>query len=183
MEGVFDYKPSDEEDFYKILGCDELSATEQINAEYRVRVREVHPDKNQDSPEAERKFHLLQKARDTLVNEESRKLYDAWRHSGLSVPYEQWLHLKKHVHVSMHWATKPRKEPMLEHYPSESSDIIQDTTQTVPGDGEAGASSSTQIDGRGNSTGGSSANWGWRNDSWSSDSPSETLRKFRNYEI
>ena len=34
------------DDYYELLGCDELSTTEQINAEFRHKVRKFHPDKN-----------------------------------------------------------------------------------------------------------------------------------------
>ncbi|XP_070544475.1 dnaJ homolog subfamily C member 12-like [Ptychodera flava] len=206
MDSVLDYKPKDEDDFYKILGCDELSTTDQINAEYRARVLACHPDKNPDDPEKEHQFHLLQRAKDVLTNEESRKVYDTWRRSGLAVPYDQWVHMRKNVHISMHWAMKKRKEPMLEHHPVE-------TETTTHKEGSQGAASSSSQDvKRDCSTGvekpptnesvsrqpqlehfsfkgssashiGTSQQWGWRDESWSTNPPSETLRKFRNYEI
>ena len=33
------------EDLFDIIGCDETASTEQIKAEYRHRVRKLHPDK------------------------------------------------------------------------------------------------------------------------------------------
>lgn len=34
------------EDFYELLGCDELNTKEQINAEFKKKALKYHPDKN-----------------------------------------------------------------------------------------------------------------------------------------
>ena len=34
------------DDFYALLDCDELSSTDQINAEFRQKAKLLHPDKN-----------------------------------------------------------------------------------------------------------------------------------------
>uniref|UniRef100_A0A3Q2P359 J domain-containing protein n=1 Tax=Fundulus heteroclitus TaxID=8078 RepID=A0A3Q2P359_FUNHE len=52
MEAVFGRKPEDLEDYYGLLGCDELSSTEQILNEYRIRALACHPDKHPDNPAA-----------------------------------------------------------------------------------------------------------------------------------
>ena len=36
------------DDFYAILGCDELATSDQINAEFRQKAKKLHPDKNPD---------------------------------------------------------------------------------------------------------------------------------------
>ena len=35
-----------EDDFYALLGCDELASTDQINAEFRQKAKLLHPDNN-----------------------------------------------------------------------------------------------------------------------------------------
>ncbi|CAH3174592.1 unnamed protein product [Porites evermanni] len=112
-----------QDDYYSLLGCDELATTEQINAEFRQKAKECHPDKNSGDQAAKKLFERLKQARNTLCNEEGRKKYDKWRKSGIAVPYEQWLELSGAVHTSLHWAAKPRKELMLDWKKSEEKNL------------------------------------------------------------
>ena len=48
-----------EDDFYALLGCDELATTEQINAEFRQKAKLHHPDKNPGDKTAEKLFERL----------------------------------------------------------------------------------------------------------------------------
>ncbi|XP_020602696.1 dnaJ homolog subfamily C member 12-like [Orbicella faveolata] len=117
MEDFFDVliNKIKKDDFYALLGCDELASTDQINAEFRQKAKLLHPDKNPGDHNTAKLFERLQNARNVLCNEESRKRYDFWRRSGIAVPYEQWVELSGAVHTSLHWAAKPRKELMLDH--------------------------------------------------------------------
>ena len=45
-----------QDDFYSLLGCDELATTEQINAEFRQKAKECHPDKNPGDQAAKKLF-------------------------------------------------------------------------------------------------------------------------------
>lgn len=108
-----------QDDFYALLGCDELATTEQINAEFRQKAKLYHPDKNPDDREAKHLFERLKHARNVLCNEETRRKYDHWHRSGIAIPYEQWIELSGAVHTSLHWAAKPRKEPMLDYQKGE----------------------------------------------------------------
>ena len=45
-----------EDDFYALLGCDELATTEQINAEFRQKAKLYHPDKNPGDKAAAKLF-------------------------------------------------------------------------------------------------------------------------------
>ena len=45
-----------QDDFYSLLGCDELATTEQINAEFRQKAKECHPDKNPGDQAANKLF-------------------------------------------------------------------------------------------------------------------------------
>lgn len=48
MEDFFDVlmKKIKEDDFYTLIGCDELATAEQIKNEFRQKVKLLHPDKN-----------------------------------------------------------------------------------------------------------------------------------------
>ena len=45
-----------QDDFYSLLGCDELATIEQINAEFRQKAKECHPDKNPGDQAAKKLF-------------------------------------------------------------------------------------------------------------------------------
>ncbi|XP_048666068.1 dnaJ homolog subfamily C member 12 isoform X3 [Marmota monax] len=90
MDAILNYKLDDSEDYYTLLGCDELSSVEQILAEFKVRALECHPDKHPENSKAVETFQKLQKAKEILTNEESRARYDHWRRSQISMPFHQW---------------------------------------------------------------------------------------------
>ncbi|XP_061017613.1 dnaJ homolog subfamily C member 12 isoform X2 [Dama dama] len=90
MDAILNYKSEDTEDYYTLLGCDELSSVEQILAEFKVRALECHPDKHPENSKAVEAFQKLQKAKDILTNEASRARYDHWRRSQMSMSFQQW---------------------------------------------------------------------------------------------
>ncbi|XP_060097106.1 dnaJ homolog subfamily C member 12 [Heteronotia binoei] len=196
MDAILNFRPEDMEDYYNLLGCDELSTVEQIISEFKVRALECHPDKHLGNPEAVEKFQKLQHAKEILSNEDSRARYDYWRRSKLAIPFQQWEALNGSIKTSMHWAVKGKKEPMLEapdlnlnH--KKTNECLQGAennngglleNQTGPGDfdpsdGKLLSPKSPDIPGFSDPNG-----WHLRF-RWSGDTPSELLRKFRNYEI
>ncbi|XP_045926489.1 dnaJ homolog subfamily C member 12 isoform X1 [Micropterus dolomieu] len=114
MEALLNCTPEDLEDYYGLLGCDELSSTEQILNEYKIRALACHPDKHLDNPRAVADFQKLQEAKEVLCNETKRKNYDLWKRSGVAMPFHDWQALNDSVKTSMHWAVRKKKEPMLE---------------------------------------------------------------------
>ena len=58
MEDLYDVllNKVKDDDFYALLGCDELATTEQINAEFRQKAKLHHPDKNPGDKAAEKLF-------------------------------------------------------------------------------------------------------------------------------
>ncbi|XP_055209660.1 dnaJ homolog subfamily C member 12 isoform X3 [Gorilla gorilla gorilla] len=144
MDAILNYRSEDTEDYYTLLGCDELSSVEQILAEFKVRALECHPDKHPENPKADpgdkseclarlpasfapislqneislprtvETFQKLQKAKEILTNEESRARYDHWRRSQMSMPFQQWEALNDSVKTSMHWVVRGKKDLMLE---------------------------------------------------------------------
>ena len=64
-ESILNYEKDPKEDYYGILGCDKSSSAEQILAEFKVRAKQLHPDKS-DDPACEEKFKLLHTVREWL---------------------------------------------------------------------------------------------------------------------
>ncbi|KAG5881333.1 hypothetical protein JTB14_020583 [Gonioctena quinquepunctata] len=164
VDAILEYTKKEEEDYYAILGCDENSSVEQINAEYKVRALQFHPDKNEGNKGAEHKFQLLKEAKDILCDPERKCNYDKWRNSGISITYKQWLGMKEHVHQSMHWTTPKTKDRMLESGGSSGPSSL--------GSGVTAAQ-------RRASEGGANLHFGGRGagSAWGTDPPSEYVQK------
>lgn len=188
------YSPTDTEDYYTLLGCDELSSVEQILAEFKARALECHPDKHPENTQAVETFQKLQKAKEVLTNKESRARYDQWRRSQVSMPFQQWEALSDSVKTSMHWAVRGKKDLMLEDSDQthtskagnedgseqrqvKSEDLGTSTEKTEPTESKFLEKSNPD------SPGFSDVNGQHLRFRWSGDAPSELLRKFRNYEI
>ncbi|KAM8806241.1 DJC12 protein, partial [Eudromia elegans] len=196
MDAVLNCSPGDLEDYYNLLGCDELSTVEQILAEFKVKALECHPDKHPGDPKAVQSFQKLQQAKDILANEESRARYDYWRRSKVTIPFQQWEALSNSVKTSMHWAVQRKKEQMLEAPVNNSNNVTSEIWTPQIENSEEGLSdgireqedvaipdvkplSSKNPD----SPRFSEGNYWHLRFRWSGDAPSELLRKFRNYEI
>ncbi|XP_061600988.1 dnaJ homolog subfamily C member 12 [Cololabis saira] len=168
MDSVLSCKPEDLEDYYGLLGCDELSSTEQILNEYKIRALACHPDKHPDKPGAVADFQKLQEAKDVLCHEDKRKNYDLWKRSGITIPFHDWKALSDSVKTSMHWAVKTKKKPMLEESKAERP-VISHADENRCEQEESAVLSS--------------GDYYHRRFRWAADSPSGLLQKFRNYEI
>lgn len=70
-------------DFYGILGVGRSASAEEIKKAYRKRARELHPDANPDSPDAEEKFKELSRAYEVLSDQQERAQYDRFGEAGL----------------------------------------------------------------------------------------------------
>ncbi|XP_030342948.1 dnaJ homolog subfamily C member 12 isoform X2 [Strigops habroptila] len=195
MDAILNCRPDDLEDYYNLLGCDELSTVEQILAEFKIKALECHPDKHPGNPKAVENFQKLQQAKEILTNEESRAHYDYWRRSKITIPFQQWEALSNSVKTSMHWAVQNKKDQMLEAPDLNNSNNIASEiwTQKTENDGLSdgnGEQDDVAIpDGKPESSKNpdsprfSEANYWHLHFRWSGDAPSELLRKFRNYEI
>lgn len=197
MDAILNYRPEGGEDYYALLGCDELSSVEQILAEFKVRALECHPDKHPENSKAVETFQRLQKAKEILTNAESRARYDHWRRSQMSMPFEQWEALADSVKTSMHWAVRSKKDLMLEGTDQTCPDTVQNKKRNEQREtkrGEPAPTPERRQKGSGSPEKASSPpnpgspdlsnlNYGRLRFRWSGDAPSELLRKFRNYEI
>ncbi|XP_054456445.1 dnaJ homolog subfamily C member 12 [Anoplopoma fimbria] len=174
METILNCKPEDLEDYYGLLGCDELSSTEQILSEYKIRALACHPDKHLNSPRAVADFQKLQEAKEVLCNETKRKNYDHWIRSGVTISFHDWQALEDSVKTSMHWAVRNKKEPMLEA--SNAGVPVNPQAEDLHSDQEAQRIPSHDAMP-------SASDYCHRRFRWAADSPSSLLQKFRNYEI
>ncbi|NWT03848.1 DJC12 protein, partial [Mionectes macconnelli] len=117
MDAILNCSAENLEDYYNLLGCDELSTVEQIHAEYKIKFFFFFFDKHPGNPKAGIAgfgillvcvffffFLKLQQAKEVLTNEESRARYDYWRRSKITIPFQQWFFFFFFVKTSMHWA-------------------------------------------------------------------------------
>ncbi|XP_077115097.1 dnaJ homolog subfamily C member 12 [Ranitomeya variabilis] len=193
MESVLSGTEAGGDDYYSLLGCDELSTVEQIMAEYKVRALKCHPDKHPGNQKAVEEFQKLQQAKDTLTNEESRAQYDHWRQSKIMIPFSQWEVLSDTIKMSMHWAVK-KKEAMLEAPDKSSSETHNDISfnseekknQIIAGNEDHVLKKTPEdIDllSPKSPEGSPDMTYCLLRFRWSAEAPSDLLRKFRNYEI
>ncbi|XP_025774108.1 dnaJ homolog subfamily C member 12 [Puma concolor] len=198
MDAILNYRSEDTEDYYMLLGCDELSSVEQILAEFKARALECHPDKHPENSKAVETFQKLQKAKEILTNTESRARYDHWRRSQMSMPFQQWEALSDSVKTSMHWAVRGKKDLMLEESDQVHTNQIENKERNKQREikkEKLGSTTEKMEQKESNSLEKSFSpqnldspifsdvnSWHLRF-RWSGDAPSELLRKFRNYEI
>ena len=70
-------------DYYEILGVDKTASQDEIKKAYRKKALKYHPDRNPDNKEAEEKFKEAAQAYEILSDEQKRKQYDQFGHSGV----------------------------------------------------------------------------------------------------
>lgn len=71
------------EEFYKLLGVSKTATTKQIRMAFKKLALEKHPDKNKDDPNANELFIKINRAYETLKDEDLRKKYDMYGEDGL----------------------------------------------------------------------------------------------------
>lgn len=74
MDAILNYKSEDTNNYYTLLGCDEVSSVEQILEEFKVRALKCHFDKHLKNSKALETFQKLRKAKEILTNKESSLL-------------------------------------------------------------------------------------------------------------
>ncbi len=68
-------------DYYDILGVSRTASADELKKAYRKLAMQYHPDKNQGSEEAEKKFKEISAAYDILKDEQKRAAYDQMGHA------------------------------------------------------------------------------------------------------
>ncbi|MFT5259494.1 MAG: molecular chaperone DnaJ [Saprospiraceae bacterium] len=70
-------------DYYEVLGANKAATGPEIKKAYRKKAMKLHPDRNQDSPEAEEQFKEVQEAYAVLSNADKKAAYDQFGHAGV----------------------------------------------------------------------------------------------------
>jgi len=68
-----------EKDFYKVLGVSPTASQGEIKSAYRLKAKDLHPDKNQGDTALEEKFKAVSEAYDILSDSKKRAEYDEAR--------------------------------------------------------------------------------------------------------
>jgi molecular chaperone DnaJ len=67
--------------YYDIVGAEKTATVAELKVAYRRKVKALHPDQNQDNPNAEAQFKEVNEAYDILKDPEKKAAYDRYGHA------------------------------------------------------------------------------------------------------
>ena len=70
-------------DYYEILGVSKTASKDEIKKSYRKLALKYHPDRNPGNKDAEEKFKEAAEAYEVLSNDDKKRKYDQFGHSGM----------------------------------------------------------------------------------------------------
>ncbi|KAG8432515.1 hypothetical protein GDO86_016963 [Hymenochirus boettgeri] len=84
-----------DQDYYNLLGVSKEASNREIRQAFKKLALKLHPDKNQNDPDAHDKFLKINRAYEVLKDEDLRKKYDKYGEKGLEDQqqggrYESW---------------------------------------------------------------------------------------------
>ncbi len=75
---------ANKKEYYEVLGVSRSASLDEIKKAYRKLALQHHPDRNKGNKESEEKFKEATEAYEILRDDNKRKLYDQFGHSGVS---------------------------------------------------------------------------------------------------
>jgi DnaJ-class molecular chaperone len=104
-------------DPYEVLGVARTASQDEIKQAYRRYARAHHPDVNPEDAEAEERFKQISFAKEMLVDDEKRRLYDEFGFDGLAVGFDP-----EQARSYREWARRADRSPQHDFFSQGASD-------------------------------------------------------------